>query len=140
MEIEKVDPRCLVAVREEVNAPWFSQRAVAQLAGPTVGALAAWSTTVVAEADFFSSEPEAREADEELMQLNRLRERWQPSFPEVDVGGSGLASPCAPSAWGCRVMMSPSSVQPSPSLRPAPPAPATPAQPATPAPATPVQP
>ena len=84
------------------------------------GALAAWSTTVVAEADFFSSEPEAREADEELMQLNRLRERWQPSFPEVDVGGSGLASPCAPSAWGCRVMMSPSSVQPSPSLRPAP--------------------
>ena len=32
MEIEKVDPRCLVAVREEVNAPWFSQRAVGQLA------------------------------------------------------------------------------------------------------------
>ena len=74
--IDRITCEALDLARRSVNQDCFNQRRATTIAGPTVGALAAWCAAVVSEADFFLREPEAREANEELVQLRRLRQAW----------------------------------------------------------------
>jgi hypothetical protein len=78
----RVTPR-LAFARACTRRSGFTQREVTLSCGEVMGALAAWTVSVVDEIAFFRSEPEARQADAEVAQLETTLRAWE----EARAGG-----------------------------------------------------